>query len=220
MGIFLRHFIAGLLSFVFISAPTFALDTKCDPNSLLKSIAGNSFAQPKLAHDLKLIRGATSRGPIIKIAAPSNTRNLNEITDLVVAEYNVLNLVEHVGKFERTSENAMKQATSRIGKPEWQTKGIAEMIKKNNPDIMVLAEVEDATVLSEFNERFLNSEYHPILIEGNDERGIDVAMLIKKDLPFDIEIRSNKNIAKSAQDQTLFSRDLPIAIFKRKGAPE
>lgn len=49
----------------------------------------------------------------------------------------------------------------------------------HGPDVLILVEVENKSVLKTFNERFLaNAKYKTIeLIEGDDPRGIDVAIL-------------------------------------------
>jgi endonuclease/exonuclease/phosphatase family metal-dependent hydrolase len=60
---------------------------------------------------------------------------------------------------------------------------LADVIKKSSsegaPDILVLEEVENISVLRELVEKYLSSERYlsPILIEGTDYRGIDTAIL-------------------------------------------
>ncbi len=48
------------------------------------------------------------------------------------------------------------------------------------PDILCLQEIENLNVLNQLNNNYLNSSnYTPLLIEGNDARGIDVAFLTR-----------------------------------------
>ncbi len=58
------------------------------------------------------------------------------------------------------------------------------VIKKSNPDVIMLCEVGGIESLTNFNRLFLNNAYSPVLIEGNSDRNIDVGYLIKKDLGF------------------------------------
>ncbi len=89
------------------------------------------------------------------------------------------------------------------------------VIKKSNPDVIMLCEVGGIESLTNFNRLFLNNAYSPVLIEGNSDRNIDVGYLIKKDLGFYFDLISNKNRlinfvyphGKSQQSEK-FSRDV------------
>lgn len=55
---------------------------------------------------------------------------------------------------------------------------LAKVIKAYNPDILILQEIENLNLLSEFNKKHLN--YPSVtLLEGPDKRGIDVGILSK-----------------------------------------
>lgn len=69
---------------------------------------------------------------------------------------------------------------------------IAQIIKNNNVDIMMLCEIGGLESLNNFNKYFLNNQYHVALIEGNSDRNIDVGYLIKKDVNFFFDIATNK----------------------------
>ena len=59
------------------------------------------------------------------------------------------------------------------------------MIKENDPDIIALQEIENLDTLKQFNRvrSYLNRDYpYAILIDGNDRRQIDVALLSKHKL--------------------------------------
>lgn len=62
-----------------------------------------------------------------------------------------------------------------------------------NADVIMLCEVGGLESLKNFNEYFLNSQYSPILIEGNSDRNIDVGFLIRKSMPFYYNLLSNKS---------------------------
>ena len=93
----------------------------------------------------------------------------------------------------------------------WQsTNNAALVIATVDPDILVCVEAEDRPTLQRFNDQVLkaglNKDYpHVMLIDGNDERGIDVGILsrfpIRSAIPhFDDEDNAGKKI---------FSRDCP-----------
>ena len=58
------------------------------------------------------------------------------------------------------------------------------------------------------------------MIEGNDPRGIDVALLVRKDLPLEIKAKSHKNLVDSTTGTLVFSRDLPAYSIYEKGNSE
>ncbi|AGH95157.1 endonuclease/exonuclease/phosphatase family protein [Pseudobdellovibrio exovorus] len=70
---------------------------------------------------------------------------------------------------------------------------IAQLIKEQSPDIMMLCEVGGLESLQNFNKLFLEQLYQPVLIEGNSDRNIDVGFLIKKQSPFFFDINSNRH---------------------------
>lgn len=70
---------------------------------------------------------------------------------------------------------------------------IANLIKENDPDILMLCEVGGHESLKNFNELFLDSKYLVALVEGNSDRHIDVGFLIKKNQSFYFDLTSNKN---------------------------
>jgi endonuclease/exonuclease/phosphatase family metal-dependent hydrolase len=83
----------------------------------------------------------------------------------------------------------------------------ARVIQELNADIIGVVEAENRPSMVRFNGELLDSQYgHVMLIDGNDERGIDVAIMTRAG--FDIEsIHSNVD-ARDAEG-TIFSRDCP-----------
>ena len=61
------------------------------------------------------------------------------------------------------------------------TWGLAETIREITPDIVMLNEVGGEESLKNFNHYFLAGQYRPMTIEGNSDRGIDLAYLVKED---------------------------------------
>lgn len=127
-----------------------------------------------------------------------------------IGTYNILNLFEHL---QNDQKNPAKNHERRLGN--------AAAILEMNADFQLLVEVENLAALQTFNKDYLNSDYVPFLIDGNDTRGIDVALLVKKNLRVEIEYRSHKNYGGK-----IFSRDAPVALVfdldingKRSGSP-
>ena len=82
----------------------------------------------------------------------------------------------------------------------------AEAIRDVDADIICLQEVENMSVLERFNSRYMPREgyRHRIVVDGNDPRLIDVAVLSRH--PFRA-VRSARHIRNAANTAYLFSRD-------------
>jgi endonuclease/exonuclease/phosphatase family metal-dependent hydrolase len=80
---------------------------------------------------------------------------------------------------------------------EAQRKNTAEALLALNPDILTVCEVENLTALRLFNAKYLANYFDRIvLIDGNDSRGIDVGLLIRKGFVATIEnVRSHADDA-------------------------
>jgi endonuclease/exonuclease/phosphatase family metal-dependent hydrolase len=85
------------------------------------------------------------------------------------------------------------------------TRTTARVITDVDADVLALVEVEDRPSLVRLNKELLGGRYeHVMLVDGNDDRGIDVGIMTKKG--FSIEsIRSNVDIKDG--DDPVFSRD-------------
>ena len=100
-------------------------------------------------------------------------------------------------------------------KPLHKAHELARTFKDINPDILMLCEVGGIESLKNFNDLFLNSEYSPILIEGNSDRHIDIGFLIRKGLPFYFDLLTNKKRPINEKGD-LFSRDIAeLRLFKK-----
>lgn len=176
--------------------------------------SGSKFSQGARCERVFLgpFMGPTSRRTIPGPYRKSPTRKLKFL------EFNMLNLFER--DFSLTDQKFNKGTDV---KTEAQRQGLARIIRKSDPDIMTWVEVENFRAAELFSERYLENKYQVFLIEGNDQRGIDVTVLVKKDLPFEVEYRSLKDLTElkdvpghsQPADLKVFSRDLPMAIFRR-----
>lgn len=143
-------------------------------------------------------------------------------SELKVLSYNTLNLKKTVGKYKLIDGKKYFEKGFHP-KPEWQTKWIAKIIKDQDPDIMVLQEIEGRQAIYEFNRVHLNNQYEIFYVGGNDARGINVAILMHRRLPFKYELHSHRKL--TMQDPTpgkdgveidYFSRDFPVVVVKDK----
>ena len=90
---------------------------------------------------------------------------------------------------------------------EISTRMTARVIKDINANILGIVEAEDRPSLVRFNKDLLDNLYkHVMLVDGNDERGIDVGIMTSETLPIGT-IRSNVD----TEDHIgkIFSRDCP-----------
>ena len=115
-------------------------------------------------------------------------------------EFNVENLFvlfdetpkQNPNKF--TEDQWQKLTSSTVGNKSIQNViGVAKAIKEVNPDIVALCEVGGKESIDNFNKYFLDDQYHTFLLEGNSDRGIDIAYLAKKTLNYKFDLISHKN---------------------------
>jgi len=88
----------------------------------------------------------------------------------------------------------------------------ARVIRDASPDVIAVVEVENRHTLRQFSDRVLTqvggSPYgHVMVIEGNDERGIDVGLMTRDDYP--LRLMWSHVHEKTAAGSPLFSRDAP-----------
>jgi len=95
-----------------------------------------------------------------------------------------------------------KQPTDEIG-----TRTTARVIREVDADILGIIEAEDRPSLVRLNEELLDGQYrHAMLVDGNDERGIDVGIMTREG--FDI-LSICSNVDSVDADGVVFSRDCP-----------
>ena len=161
----------------------------------IRNFVVEKFAQPpdvlfegktvKIRGDLYVFRGA----PNISIGAPSHVTvvaddavppgrdpsvaarpPVGEV--LTIACYNMLNLFDVYDDPYHSDEGT-------AAKPRPALEMLAESIRALDADVLALVEVENRTILEHFNKALLAGMgyEHVVLTEGNDRRGIDVALL-------------------------------------------
>jgi len=100
-----------------------------------------------------------------------------------------------------------REAANEVG-----TRMTAQVLRDVNADVQAIVEAEDRPSLVRFNEQLLGGLYgspfdHVMLVDGNDERGIDVGLMTRAG--FDIvSMRSNVDVPDpGSPGEWLFSRD-------------
>jgi endonuclease/exonuclease/phosphatase family metal-dependent hydrolase len=145
-----------------------------------------------------------------------------EMALLTLCELNTENLfisLEHHdgGSFENMSEGAWRKLAlpqmRRKQKPLRKLWRMGATIGEIDPDVLMLVEVGGKESLQLFNQHFLESRYAPYILDSNSPRGIDLAFLLKKDLNYDVEIISNREMPIDVQTYqggfaAKFSRDV------------
>ena len=148
--------------------------------------------------------------------AAVRTRNFS------IMGYNVENLFMRAGAHERMQDGSLRridkgQRNREKFKSTYDLQREAAIINGKNPDFLVLTEVEDDAA-HRFSKEYLNDAYNVFSIPGNDQRGINIAVLVKKSLNMVGEYRSHKNLTwddpASRQVQPIFSRDFPVLILR------
>lgn len=104
-----------------------------------------------------------------------------------------------VGWFELLKEDVEWRATYNTGR----------VISSVKPDILITVEVENRPTLDRFNKQVLEAEFgfsfkYIMVIDGNDDRGIDVGIMSQFPI---VEIRSHVDDMKD--EKRIFSRDCP-----------
>lgn len=107
----------------------------------------------------------------------------------------------------------------RIGDVSWEaTFNTGRVIAETNADIQICVEVENRPTLLRFNEQVLGAKFHKafehlMVIDGNDERGIDVGILSHHPIR---SIRSHVDDRNTNGERT-FSRDCPEYLVEPPG---
>lgn len=184
------------------------------------AFTNSRLSQSSTNEDLfrKKPRNPQDTRPSNKPAPRVQTRPLETVTQLKVMAYNVENLFMHLGKFERMSDEEFKRITDAEVKPVEELEGVAKAITESDPDMIVLEEVEGLAAIQRFSEDYLGNTYEAMSVDGNDERGIQIGFLVKRDLPLNITLESHKDATweENGQTKKLFSRDAPALVVRRK----
>jgi len=128
-----------------------------------------------------------------------------------LATYNVKNL------FDDKDQNPELGTTE---KPAHELEALARSMERSGADVFTLQEVENLSVLQEFLERYLPDQFQEVvLVEGNDRRGIDVAVISKFPVTSVVSHKDNQFPLADNSGTTSFNRDLLRVDLDIKGTP-
>ena len=152
------------------------------------------------------------------------TFNLNNLFSRYNFEAEIAALPPHeAGGIELTFTPGSVQARTFMGrlvkaKEPGETAQIARRIREMNLDVLAVQEVEHIEILRAFNRDHLGGLYaHLALIEGNDPRMIDVALLSK--LPLGPMVSYQTACHPDAPHARVFSRDLvAVRVLDARGS--
>jgi hypothetical protein len=116
-------------------------------------------------------------------------------------------------------------------KTEEEMAQVIRQIRTYKPDFVTVQEMQDLYAFKDLSNRLnraapkdLTDDYVPLLIEGNDGRGIDVGVLVRADLPLDYHYYSHKNEPMNDPRfpgaKKAFLRDTPALVVTVKGTDE
>ncbi len=119
-----------------------------------------------------------------------------------VASYNVENLFDAVDDPDRKDEDTPPKDVEAMRK-------LAQTLKKADADVVALQEVENLQILNQILDQNLPGLYpYRALVEGNDSRGIDVAVVSKHPIQNVQSHKDNRFPLPGGKGTTNFKRDL------------
>ena len=149
-----------------------------------------------------------------KIESTPVTTWSDDPNQIVICTFNSLNLFDDVDDPYTNDEGT--PAKSREAMEQW-----AAAIRKINPDVISLQEVENRGYLERFNKIFLADMGYNYVVhfDGNDLRGIDVALLSRAPIG---EVTSRRHLPFTGPDgvERGFQRDVPaITVLPKDAEP-
>lgn len=158
-----------------------------------------------------LLAGCGTQGAGAGLFATGGLKASNldiQATRFKLATYNVENLFD--------GQTVPLDGKLRKAKPEAAKQALAKTLHELDADVLGLAEVESEPTLKTFRDQYLaDMGYkHIALVEGNDGRGIDVAIMSRHPIS---AVKSHKHVRFSVSGQpgrVKFSRDLLQATIK------
>lgn len=137
-------------------------------------------------------------GIFVFSAQSSAEKLLNPGDQFVVSSFNVENLFDTLddakkNDHEFTPKGRAKWTKTKLGyKVDQLAKVIRSMNNGRGPDVLALPETENINALKILNAELKGLDYTPVLIEGPDIRGIDVALLTRFKVVDKMAIRVDK----------------------------
>ena len=137
---------------------------------------------------------------------------MDKINTIRIASYNVENLFDDLDDPRTRDEGTPPKSAGDMVK-------LARALKEAEGDIVTLQEVENIGILNDFLDRYLPGEYpYRALVEGNDIRGIDVAVISKYPIS-KVQSHKKNRFPLPSGGKTFLRRDLLRADIEVKGVP-
>lgn len=134
---------------------------------------------------------------VLNAAGPEAPRH--QVDTITVGSYNVKNMFDAVDPDPERGNRP---------KPEGEMAALARVIERSGADVITLQEVENLGVLEEFLDEYLPGQFaHAALVEGNDTRGIDVAVISKFPVTNVVSHKDNTFQLPNSNETTQFRRD-------------
>lgn len=126
--------------------------------------------------------------------------NILKKTDIKIIQFNLENFFVFLDQpeklnFSNLTEFEWQRASVSLKENKSLThlKKIAQFVLKENADIYIFCEVGGRESIEYFCKYFLEQKYQAQIIEGNSDRGIDLAYIVKSDSLFKYDLRTHKN---------------------------
>lgn len=129
------------------------------------------------------------------------------------ASYNVLNLYDNIHDPGKKDEGTRP-------KPESEIEAVGSVLRNSHADVVALQEVEKIETLEHLRGTYLADVYpYSVLVEGNDERGSDVALLSKYPIKNVVSHKDHVFKGKFTGEDMKFRRDLLRADIDLPNGP-
>jgi hypothetical protein len=166
--------------------------------------------------DVHACQWGQSQGLILE-PGQFNRASISGMDEITLASFNLYNIAGIKGQ-----PGKLEVPNHYIKTPD-QADELARSINLINPDVLAVQEVFNLEVLNYFCSEYLKGRYKPFLIPAGG-RGIQSAFLVKRWMPFEIELRTQLNAtwvdpAQNNKVVPVFTRDLPLIVIRRKGKP-
>ena len=182
----------------------------------LKRKRTNSVYYPNLS----IARSPFNYGNVLTYNPINATKNLSRKKELRVMTLNAEHL-NQPSKVIKTEEASGRSKLSNQGKLDRDKVAIGNVIKAENPDIVVLQEVENLLALTEFLKvNALDSLYMPMILYGNNNiRDQHIAFLVPKNYKLFFTLYSFSELTEKEtggyfgnKEKKIFSRDFPVLV--------
>lgn len=142
---------------------------------------------------------------------PSPAGRATSEDSFTLATYNVKNLFD---------DKDQDPELGTVEKPDHELDALARNIERSGADVFTLQEVENLSALQNFLDRYLPDQFQEVvLVEGNDRRGIDVAVISKFPVTNVVSHKDHQFPLADNSGTTSFNRDLLRVDLDIKGTP-